>query len=270
MPAEPGRRCVPVKASMRTWASTPGWIAVLALGLPACHSVSSVGKPLFIGSPIVSDLRAETASAAALGAPAPGFKRLKFAIRVGATGKPIGESSETLKAASGGYGQYLEEVTYHLAGGTCTALNRTEAVGIGGFLPLLQAGQIWSSDCTGWGAGVTRREVIRIEIKAGPLFPLKVGNKLTLQYTVAGSDSEQDDGIARYEETAEESYEVVERIPEFRLESGRSLGEAFVVRVAAISSARKKRSYEFVFSTRLGWRVGYSTDIRYTLVDWVP
>jgi hypothetical protein len=255
---------------MQTRASMPAWIALLAIGLPACHGVKSLGKPLFIGSPVISDLRAQTASAGALGAPAPGFKRLRFAIRVSATGKAIGESTETLKAASSGYGQYLEEVTYHLSGGTCTALNRTEAVGVGGFLTLLQAGQIWSSDCAGLGGGVTRREVTSIQIKSGPLFPLKVGNKLTLQYTVAGSDNEQDTGVAQYEETAEESYEVVERIPEFRLDSGRSLGEVFVVRVVAINSARKKRSYEFVFSTRLGWRVGYSTDVRYALVDWVP
>ncbi len=77
------------------------------------------------------------------------------------------------------------------------------------------------------GGGVTRREVTSIQIKSGQLFPLKVGNKLALQYTVLGSDSEQDTGVAQYEETAEESYEVIERIPEFRLDNGRSVGEAF-------------------------------------------
>ncbi len=259
---------------MRSWAGIPVAIAVLAIALSACQSANpvakSTGKPLFIGSPVISDVRPETASVGALGASVPAFKKLTFSIRVVASGKIIGESTETLKAASGNYGQYLEDATYHFDGGRCTVLNRIEAVGVGGFLTLLQVGQIWSSDCEGWGAGFTRREVAGIRVKSGQLFPLQVGNKLALQYSVLASDSERDTGTAQYEETAEEAYEVVERIPEFRLDSGRSLGEAFLVRVVVSGSGRKKRSYEFVFSTRLGWRVAYSTDIRYTLVDWTP
>jgi hypothetical protein len=247
--------------------------ALLAIGLSACQSVhqgaKGTGKRLFIGSPVISDLRPETASVGALGASVPAFRRLAFSIRVSASGKLIGESTETLKAASDGYGQYLEDATYHVDGGKCTVLNRTEAVGVGGFLTLLQAAQIWSSDCERWGAGFARREVTAIRVKSGQLFPLQVGNKLSLQYSVLGSDSERDSGTAQYEETAEETYEVVERIPQFRLDNGRSLGEAFLIRVAA-SGGGKKRSYEFVFSTRLGWRVAYSTDVRYTLVDWTP
>lgn len=259
---------------MRNWAGTPVAIAVLAIALSACQSVNQgakkTGKPLFIGSPVISDLRPEAASVNALAAPVPAFKKLTFSIRVSASGKIIGESTETLKAASGGYGQYVEDATYHVDGGKCTVLNRVEAVAVGGFLTLLQAGQIWSSDCEGWGAGFARREVTAIRVKSGQLFPLKVGNKLSLQYSLVGSDSERDTGTAQYEETAEEAYEVVERIPEFRLDSGRSLGEAFLIRVAASGSGRKKRSYEFTFSTRLGWRVAYSTDIRHTLVGWTP
>jgi hypothetical protein len=259
---------------MRGWASTSVGIALVAVGLSACQSANQnakgTAKPLFIGSPRLSDLRPETASASGLGAPVAAFKRLTFSIRVSASGKIIGESTETLKAASGGYGQYVEDVRYRLNAGKCTVLNRTEGLAVGGFLTLLQAAQTWSPDCEGWGAGYSRREVAGIRIKSGQLFPLKVGNKLLLQYTVLGSDSERDTGTAQYEETAEESYEVVERIPEFRLDNGRSLGEAFLIRVAASSTGRKKRSYEFVFSTRLGWRVAYSTDVKYALVDWTP
>jgi hypothetical protein len=257
---------------MRGRVSAAVWAVLLALGLSACQSANQnakgIAKPIFLGSPRISDLRPETTSASALGASVPAFKRLTFSIRVKASGKIIGESTETLKVASGGYGQYVEDVRYSLRGGTCTVLNRTEAVGVGGFLTLLQAAQTWSPDCEGWGSGYSRREVTSIQIKSGQLFPLKVGNKLLLQYTVLGSDSERDTGTAQYEETAEESYEVVERIPDFRLDNGRSVGEAFLIRVAANTTGRKKRSYEFVFSTRLGWRVGYSTDVRYSLVDW--
>ena len=248
------------------------WITLLAIGLSACQSPASkaktTGKPIFIGNPVVSDLRPDTTNAAALGAPVPAFKMLRFSIRVVASGKTIGESIETLKGASSGYGQYLEDVTYHVNAGKCTVLNRTEAVGVGGFLTLLQAGQIWSPDCEGWGGGMVRREVSSMRVKSGNLFPLKVGNKLELQYTVAASDSERDTGRAQYEETAEETYEVIERIPEFRLDNGRSLGEAYLIRVNASLTGHKKRTYEFAFSTRLGWRVAYSTSVRYALVDW--
>jgi len=267
VPPDHGGRRLPLRRARITLG-----ITLLAIGLAACQSpaskAKSAGKPIFIGSPAVSDLRPDTTNAAALGAPTPAFKRLRFAIQVVASGKTIGESIESLKAASSGYGQYFEDVTYHVNAGKCTVLNRTEAVGVGGFLTLLQAGQIWSPDCEGWGGGMVRREVNSMRIKSGNLFPLKVGNKLELQYTVAASDSERDTGRAQYEETAEESYEVIERIPEFPLADGRSLGEAYVVRVNASLTGHKKRTYEFAFSTRLGWRVAYSTSVRYSLVDW--
>jgi len=50
--------------------------------------------------------------------------------------------------------------------------------------------------------------------------------------------------------------------------NGRSLGEAYLIRVNASVTGHKKRTYEFAFSTRLGWRVAYSTSVRYSLVDW--
>lgn len=226
-------------------------------------------KPIFTGDAAIGDVRDEAANAAGLGAATPAFRRLKFALRTVAKGKLIGESTETLKAASKGYGQSLEEITYNLRGGKCTVFNRTTAVAVGGFLTLVESAETWSSDCADLGGGRERRQIVAIAIKSGQLFPLKVGNKLSLEYTVAGSGSEQDTGRAQYEESAEEAYEVAERIADYRLADGRSLGEVFVVRVTSIKGkAKKKRSYEFMYSTRLGWRVGYSTDIRYTLVDW--
>jgi hypothetical protein len=245
---------------------------LLAIGLSACQSsapkATKSNKPIFIGNPAISDLRFETTGVAALGAPVPSFKKLRFAIQVVASGKTVGESIETLKAASSGYGQYVEDVTYHVNAGKCTVLNRSDAVGIGGFVTLLQAGQTWSPDCEDWGGGMVRREVSSMRVKSGRLFPLKVGNRLELQYTIAASDSERDTGRAQYEESAEETYEVTERIAEFRLDNGRSLGEAYVIRVNSSLTGHKPRTYEFAFSTRLGWRVAYSTTVRYVLLDW--
>lgn len=245
-------------------------ILLLACALSGCQTAKPVvhQKGLFLGSPAVADLKAEVRSAEALSAPPPAFRRLLFSVRVNATGKTIGEATETLKTASGGYGQYLEEITYRLLSGQCTVFNRSEAVAVGGFLPLLQAGQIWSPDCADWGGGITRREVNALRRVSGQLFPLAVGNRIALQYTLVGSDIGEDNGLAQYQESAEESYDVVERIADFRLDNGRSIGEVFRVRVTASTSVRKKRVYEFLFSTRLNWRVGYTTDIRYILLDW--
>jgi hypothetical protein len=244
-------------------------IAGLALALPACQGARKVAQPLFTGAPAIADLGAEAGGTAVLPAPAPAFKRLKFSIRAAASGKTIGESTETLKAAAGGYGQFLEETTYRLMGGKCTVLNRSEAVAIGGFLTLLQTGEIWSPDCADMAGGRDRRQLGEVRVRSGRLFPLAAGNKLSLHYRVLGSDSEQDTGRASYEETWEETYEVVERIADYRLEDGRSLGEVFMIRVSATGSTRKQRTYTFAFSTRLGWRVAYATDIRYSLVDWL-
>lgn len=242
--------------------------ALLAFSLTACQSAKKVEQPLFTGPPRIGGLRVEAAAAAALSAPTPAFKQIKVSLRAPRDGHVIGTSIETLKAASKGLGQYTEDAAYSMSGGKCTLNNRSDAVGVGGFLVLQEMAQTWSPDCEGWGMGTARREVSAIDVLSGQLFPLKLGNKLTLRYTVVGTQRGRDEGVADYEEKWEESYEVVERIPEYRLESGRSMGEVFVIRTAAVS-AGKKRTYTFLFSTLLGWRVGYSTDVRVIPVDWL-
>jgi hypothetical protein len=254
---------------MRQQTAAGALIAGLALALPACQSAKKVDQPLFTGAPIIADLSAAKGGTPALAAPNPAFKRLKFSIRAAASGKTIGEATETLKAAAEGYGQFLEETTYRLMSGKCTVLNRSEAVAVGGFLTLLHTGEIWSPDCADLAGGRDRRQVTEAAVRSGHLFPLAAGNKLSLRYRLVGSDSERETGRASYEETWDEAYEVVERIADYRLEDGRSLGEVFMIRVTAAGSTGKQRSYTFAFSTRLGWRVAYATDIRYSLIDWL-
>jgi len=236
-----------------------------ALSLAACQSAKKIEQPLFTGPPRIGGLRVE-ASTAALGAPTPMFKQLKLSVRAPRDGHVVGMSIETIKATSDGLGQYTEDATS--TAGKCAIDNRTDAVGVGGFLVLQELAETWSPNCADWGSGSERREVSAMQVLAGQLFPLQIGNKLTLRYTVLGTQRGRDEGVADYEESREESYEVVERIPDYKLESGRSLGEVFVIRTTAVT-AGKKRTYTLLFSTLLGWRVGYSTDLRVVPVDWV-
>jgi hypothetical protein len=237
---------------------------LLALGLAGCQSAKPIEKPLFVGPPDLAHVQA--AALADLGAPVPAFKQIKLLVHAPGDGHIMGTSVETLKAATGGAGRYVEEAIYHVLGGKCTVNNRTDAVGVGGFVVLQELAESWSPDCEGWGTGYGRREVSAIT-QSGRLFPLKVGNRLTLRYTVIGTDRGRDEGVADYEEVAEESYEVIERQPDYRLENGRNLGEVFAIRATSVK-AGKRRTYTFLFSTMLGWRVGYTTDVRVVLVDW--
>lgn len=244
-------------------------LIALAVGIAGCQSARKTErKPLFVGSPKFSELEPAARTLAVLGAPLPAVKRLRFTIRTTASGKVIGASTETLQAVAAGYAELLEETAYRIAGGQCNITSRSEAVTVGGFLALLEAAQIWSADCPRLAGGRDRRAVTHARI-SGPLFPLRVGNQASVHYAVRGSDSDEDTGFATYEETVDETYQVVERIADFRASSGQSVGEVFRIQTQLTTSRGKKRAYEFLFSTALGWRVGYRTDLEAILIDWL-
>ena len=244
-------------------------LIVLALCVAGCQSTKKgPRKTLFVGDPKVSELRPAARALAGLGAPLPTVKRLRFAMRAKATGKNIGETIETLKAFGEGYAQLLEETQYRIAGGQCNISSRSQAVTVGGFLSLLETAHIWSLDCPRMAGGRDRREVVDARA-SGQLFPLKVGNQAAVRYTVFGSDSDEDTGFATYDEVVDETYQVVERIASFKASSGQSVGEVFRIQTTLTTSRGKKRAYEFLFSTALGWRVGYGTDLEAILIDYV-
>ena len=243
-------------------------ILVALLTIAGCQSAKPPAErtPIFVGSPGLSEVRAGTAALASLGAPPPTAKQLRFRVRTAKTNKEVGISTETLKASKDGYAQFLEETAYSVSKGQCSLLIRNEAVAVGGFLTLLEAGQMWSPDCAGLTGGKSRREISSGEV-SGQLFPLKVGNELALRYKIQGSESETESGFADYEESIEEKYEVIERLADFKSANGQTVGEVFRIRTAIKRSRGKPRTYEFLFSTALGWRVGYRTDLEATLVD---
>ena len=242
---------------------------VLALSVAGCQSAKKApGKPLFVGAPNPTEVRPAARALAELGAPLPTVKRLRFAMRAKATGKIIGESTETLKGFGEGSAQLLEETQYRIMGGQCNILSRSEALTVGGFLSLLETAHIWSPDCPRVAGGRDRRQVIDART-SGRLFPLKVGNQAGVHYTVLGSDSDEDTGFATYDEVVDEAYQVVERIASFKASNGQSVGEVFRIQTTLTSSRGKKRAYEFLFSTALGWRVGYGTDLEAILIDYV-
>ncbi|MEO8629619.1 MAG: hypothetical protein ABI612_16200 [Betaproteobacteria bacterium] len=222
--------------------------------------------PIFVGSPGLSEVRPGTLALASLGAPPPTAKQLRFSVRTAKTNRKVGISTETLKATKDGNAQFLEETAYSVSKGRCSLLIRNEAVAVGGFLTLLEAGQMWSPDCAGLTGGKSRREMTGGTV-AGQLFPLKVGNKLAIRYKIQGSESETDTGFAEYEESIDEAYEVIERAVDFKTANGQSVGEVFRIRTAVKTSRGKPRIYEFLFSTALGWRVGYRTDLEATLIE---
>ena len=235
--------------------------------LCACQSTAKrVRVPMFVGKPVISSLRPEIVALHALGAPKPAVRRLQLAVRVTANGKPLGESTERIGQTSDGFGEYVEEGSYRATDGRCTLSSRNQGVAIGGFLELLEADEVWSPDCGGGGS--TRSEAIAMEIVSGQLFPLKVGNRLTLRYALLESAEGVEEGTAQQRRTVDATYEVMERIPDLRTPSARSIGEVFVIRVTD-NRRGKPNTFEFSFSTTLGWRVGYKTDLTAVLVDWM-
>jgi hypothetical protein len=240
---------------------------VLGVGLLcACHSASkSAREPMFVGTPAISNLRPEVAALHGLGAPPPSVRRLELAVRVTANGKPLGTSSERLGKLADGYGEHVEEGAYRATDGRCTLSSHNEAVSVGGFLILLEAAQVWSSDCG--GGGTRRSEATRVEVVSGQLFPLKVGNRLALRYVQLESFEGEPEGSAQPGTPVSVDYEVIERIADLRSPSGRSVGEAYVIRVKE-DKRGKQQTFEFSYSTALNWRVGYKTDLTAVLVDW--
>jgi hypothetical protein len=240
------------------------------LGLCLLCACQSTGKrvrvPMFVGKPVISSLRPEIVALHALGAPKPAVRRLQLAVRVTANGKPLGESIEHIGQTSDGFGEYVEEGSYRATDGRCTLSSRNQGVAIGGFLELLEADEVWSPDCGGGGS--TRSEATAMEIVSGQLFPLKVGNRLTLRYALLESAEGVEEGTAQQRRTIDATYEVMERIPDLRTPSARSIGEVFVIRVTD-NRRGKPNTFEFSFSTTLGWRVGYKTDLTAVLVDWM-
>ena len=253
---EPGERCVKVARA-------------LALGLAllcGCHSTpKTVGEPMFVGTPVISSLRPEILDLHALGAPKPSVRTLQLAVRVSANGKPLGTSSEVVGKVAEGYGESVEEGAYRATDGSCTLSSRNEAVAVGGFLVLLESAEVWSADCG--GGGTTRSEAARMQIVSGQLFPLKVGNRLALRYVKLERFEGEPQGNAQESTPVNAVYEVVDRIADLRTPSGRSVGEVYVVRVTE-NKGGKPNTFEFSFSTALGWRVGYKTDLTAVLVDW--
>lgn len=242
---------------------------MLVLGLCVlcgCQSPASrVREPMFVGTPVVASLRPEIVALHALGAPKPAVRRLQLAVRVTANGKPLGVSTETVGNAAEGYGEYVEEGTYRATDGRCTLSSRNQGVAVGGFLVLLEIDEVWSPDCGGGGS--TRSEAARMEVVSGQLFPLKVGNRLTVRYALLESGEGALEGTAQQQRMVDTVYEVVERIPDLRTAGGRSIGEAYVIRVTD-NKRGKPNTFELSFSTALGWRVGYKTDLTAVLVDW--
>jgi hypothetical protein len=89
-----------------------------------------------------------------------------------------------------------------------------------------------------------------------------------LTYVTLASSKRADAGKSETEEISHEAFEVVQRIPDLTVEgSARSLGEVFVIHITG-SSDTASLSRELFFSTRLGWSIGYTTDLQVTLVDW--
>jgi hypothetical protein len=241
----------------------------LALGVAlssGCQSKpSSMGESMFIGTPVISSLRPEIVALHALGAPKPAVRRLELAVRVSANGKSFGTSSELVGNVSEGYGEYVEEGAYRATDGSCALSSRNQAVAAGGFLVLLETAEVWSPDCG--GGGTTRSEATRMQVVSGQLFPLQVGNRLALRYVQLESGEDARQGAAQQRRTVDAVYEVIERIADLRTSSGRSVGEVYVIRVTE-NKRGKQNVFEFSFSTALGWRVGYKTDLTAVLVDW--
>ena len=244
-------------------------VRILVLGLCVlcgCQNTASrVREPMFVGTPMIASLRPEIVASHALGAPRPAVRRLQLAVRVTANGKPLGTSTETIGNANEGYGEYVEEGAYRATDGRCSLSSRNQGVAVGGFLVLLEIDEVWSPDCGGGGS--TRSEAARMEVLSGQLFPLKVGNRLVLRYALLESGEGALEGTAQQQRMVDAVYEVVERIPDLRTPGGRSIGEVYVIRVTD-NKRGKPSTFELSFSTALGWRVGYKTDLTAVLVDW--
>ncbi len=223
------------------------------------------GEPMFVGLPVLTSLRPDIQALHALGAPKPAVHSLQLAVRVSANNKPLGTSTELLGKSNEGYGEYVEEGAYRATDGSCGLSSRNQAVAAGGFLVLMEVAEVWSPDCG--GGGTTRSEAARMQVVSGQLFPLKVGNRMALRYALLESTENGLEGRAEQARVIDTVYEVMERIPDLRTVNGRSVGEVYVIRVTE-NRRGKPQTFEFSFSTALGWRVGYKTDLTAVLVDW--
>jgi len=234
--------------------------------LAGCDTAKRVEAPMFTGSPEIAHVRPDISILDALGTPpTPNFKILQLAIRGAAKGPKIGNVNITLNSSTERFGQTTETYSYEAFGGKCTVLRYGQLVQLAGLINLMSSVKIWSDNCNGWGAGFDRRELVQVRDAQGSLFPMKVGNKASLTLDTLISKSKTATGLSETEDSLKMTLEVVRRIPDFIVEStGKSLGEVFVIRRTDSTG----QSQDLLFSTQLGWQIGYDNGLSVSIVDW--
>jgi hypothetical protein len=233
--------------------------------LAGCDTYRAMHEPIFTGPPRFEALRPETQALEELDFPEPNFEALTFRFEHGVTGENLGSMTITRQSVRGSYALIRENLDLYTFSGRCLTHHTATTISLGGFLLLQSTGKTWSSNCTGWGAGYSRHEMAHITHLSGSLFPMKPGNRLELHYIILSSTGERDDGVSEYGSSVETVFTVAQRIPDYRLPSGERIGEVFVLNVEETEDGKASSLHEILFSESLGWRVGYSTDLRVRL-----
>lgn len=241
--------------------------AAVMLVIAGCQTYQSVQEPMFTGRPNLEALRPEIKSLEGLGFPQPKFEVLRFAFEHGENGSRLGSLTITRRSTRGSYILASEKLRLRTFSGKCVTLQESETVSLGGLLRLQSTSTVWSPNCTGWGAGQGRDEVSQITYLSGSLFPMKPGNKLELHHKSLLSRDGTDDGMSEYGQNTEETFAVVRKISDYQLSNGTNIGDVFLLNATTRVDGEEITSREVLFSEKVGWTIGYTTDVRARLVS---
>lgn len=256
----------PATSSVRPL-SMLGLVMLMLVG--ACSTDSESGgayraeKPMFRDNPTLSALRPEARLPNLGNVPTPNLLVASTVLIDETTGTVYKNSTTSILKTSS---TYTEIRTIDRSTGQCNPVTVTNAVTLAGLMEPLLTLEISSLRCPDIGSSHMRVEAVEVQNVDGILFPLAVGNTFSFKQRellrdrddllggIFGPPSGPDTVLSNKERWMEYQYAVVERLPTYKLNSGKDIGETFVIRRTIVDGPVTYES-DWYFSTKLRWPV---------------
>lgn len=260
------------------------FVTVSALVLSACSTAFEAHKPIFTGDPDVSKV-AIARTGQIEGVPPLGFKSLTFEPLARFSPKFADREGKVTKVTVLADDHPLTTVREITDVGTRAIV--VEKVTLGDLFPLLSL-EIRAFNPKGKfdgdiealkknGERFERKQVTQISNVQGKLFPLKIGNRLTVDVTYLQKQGSKTPGVSDQELPVKFQFEVKEIYDEYEDSKPKVEGPIYLVQRRRLYPADGPTDVDFLYSEQLGWPVLYRYYDKFgrqmmesALISWEP